>query len=561
MQTSNGVAGQESLGGQALRIGLLVDAVSTSKYVYELAQWAGSQKNLVFSHLLVLHPRVRSDARAGGEHGSSGLARLLLRAVVAVENLLIRQVSIHRDHLAKFDLGTLVPNQIALAPVLPEAGLAFGFSASDIEKIKSAGLDLLIHCGSGMPTGQVLGAARLGVIAFDHADHAIDRAALAGFWEAFRGADQTAFVLSTLRDLPEQGQVLKAGAFATQFFYLLNQAHLCKKSNEHLKALLAAIAALGILPPGNGSSLASVLQQRVPGVRELIVYAFKVLARIAVKLGRRMINIRARWSLSFIHAGWQDSLRSSRRVVANPRGGFLADPFLYTQNGKTYCFAEEYVYKTERGHISAFEVRSEAIAELGACLTEPFHLSFPYLFQYANELYMCPEANESNQIRIYRCKAFPLQWELAAVLMDRVSAADSMLFEHDGRWWMLTNIDPARIGDHCAELYIFSACSPLASEWTPHPQNPIYIDSQRARNAGLLHHDGKLYRAAQRQGFDIYGKGFAIFEVTTLTPTHYVERQVASVEADGTRGLKGTHHIASNGSTTIIDELSFSFVR
>ncbi|MEO8627424.1 MAG: hypothetical protein ABI612_04900 [Betaproteobacteria bacterium] len=561
MQTSNDIAAQKSLGSRKLRIGLLVDAVSGSKYVYELAQWASSQNNLVFSHLLVLHPPVRSDALEGGEHGSSGLAKRLLGVVVAVENLLIRQIPIHCDHLADFDLGPLVQNQIAIEPVLLGPGLGFGLSESDIEKIKSSRLDLLIHCGSGTPRGEMLNAARLGVIAFHHAGHAVEGGAPAGFWEAFHRAEQTAFVLSTSSESTEPGRVLKAGAFATQFFYLLNQAHLCKKANEHLKALLAATAALGTLPESNPQTCAPSLQQGMPNGHELIMYVCKIAWRIAVKVGRRTINIRARWRLSFIHAGWQDSLRCPRTAVANPRGRFLADPFLYTQDGKTYCFAEDYVYRTGRGHISAFEVRSESVAALGACLSEPFHLSFPYLFRYGGQLYMCPETNESDQIRVYRCKVFPLQWELAAVLMDGLSAADSMLFEHDGRWWMFTNIDPARIGDHCAELYIFSADSPLAGEWTPHPRNPIYIDSQMARNAGLFRHDGKLYRAAQRQGFDLYGKGFSIFEVTALTPTHYAERQVASIEADATRGMKGTHHITSNGSTTMIDELSFSFVR
>ena len=70
---------------------------------------------------------------------------------------------------------------------------------------------------------------------------------------------------------------------------------------------------------------------------------------------------------------------------------------------------------------------------------------------------MCPEARESGQIRIYRCAEFPLKWELQTVIMENVRAADTMLFERRGKWWMLTNLDESGAEDHCSELYLFSS--------------------------------------------------------------------------------------------------------
>jgi len=32
-------------------------------------------------------------------------------------------------------------------------------------------------------------------------------------------------------------------------------------------------------------------------------------------------------------------------------------------------------------------------------LTEPFHLSFPFLFEYQRELYVCPQAGEQGSAR------------------------------------------------------------------------------------------------------------------------------------------------------------------
>jgi len=198
---------------------------------------------------------------------------------------------------------------------------------------------------------------------------------------------------------------------------------------------------------------------------------------------------------------------------------------------------------------------------LGPCLQEAFHLSFPYLFLYQGELYMCPEAAASKQIRVYKCVDFPLGWQLAAILMENTLAADTMLFERDGKWWMLTNIDTAEIGDHCAELYLFFAPSPLEKNWTPHPLNPLCIDFSVARNGGLLIENGRLFSNAQRQGFDMYGVGLSVFEITTLTETDYRERRIVSINPNFKRRLRGTHHMSSTGKTTAIDHMSISVVR
>ena len=160
---------------------------------------------------------------------------------------------------------------------------------------------------------------------------------------------------------------------------------------------------------------------------------------------------------------------------------------------------------------------------IGVAVEESFHLSFPYLFEYRGELYMCPESSANRDIRIYKCVEFPLRWNLEKVIMPNVSAVDTMLFERAGKWWMLTNTGSAQIGDFQLELSIFSAKSPFEDQWVPHPQNPIFVDASRARNAGLIREGDRLFRVAQRQGFDFYGKSTTVNEIIQLDDSNYVE--------------------------------------
>jgi hypothetical protein len=140
--------------------------------------------------------------------------------------------------------------------------------------------------------------------------------------------------------------------------------------------------------------------------------------------------------------------------------------------------------------------------------------------------------------------------------MNNVSAADNLIFEFGGLWWLFTNIDYEDCGDyppHCCELYIFYATDPLSSEWTPHGKNPIFIDSSRARNGGILSRNGCIYRVSQKQGFDRYGKAFSINKISILNKDEYVEECMSTVEATFFEGAQCTHHIHSNNNISVFD--------
>jgi len=261
-----------------------------------------------------------------------------------------------------------------------------------------------------------------------------------------------------------------------------------------------------------------------------------------------------------LSAKWDEAVLWRSTAAPRPTGRFWADPFLCTRDGKTFCFVEDFVYKTGRGHITALEINGTKIVEHGTALTEAFHLSFPFLFEYQGELYMCPEAHQSGQIRVYRCNEFPLQWELEKIIMEGVSAVDTMLFRREGKWWMLTSIDDSGTGDYCSELFLFSSNSPLSTSWIRHRQDPIRIDSCGGRNAGLIIEGDKIFRLAQCHGFDRYGHSLVVHEIKEISDSRYVEERVAKISPDFRKGLLGTHHLSTDGKTMVIDHVSYSFV-
>ncbi len=75
---------------------------------------------------------------------------------------------------------------------------------------------------------------------------------------------------------------------------------------------------------------------------------------------------------------------------------------------------------------------------LGLALDEPWHLSYPFIFQHQGKMYMVPEGYGSGALRLYRASDFPLRWEFDRVLVDR-PLIDTSLFQWEGRWWMFTS--------------------------------------------------------------------------------------------------------------------------
>ena len=551
-----------------LTVGLLVNGAYADKYVYELALWARTRPNIRISHLIVYSCRLNSKRDSispdiSGEASCNRVSKILLRLMTSLESSRLKRISLHRDHDHQFDLRKIVHAILEVDSIVSKSGRVHQFSDEDIERIRALECDVLVRCGTGELEGGILNAARLGIISFHYGDNrVIRRGAPAGFWEWYLRWPKTGFVIQRLTEDPDRGDVLLRGFFRTQKSFLLNQALLYKKANHHLQDLLTRAADNGHLPEPEASFPCSVPMLEFPRLHQSLVALAKLVYGYCKNKLLDSINFKDKWGMSFLHSDWRHAKLGESIEVKLPPGRSWNVPFLYTHNGKTYCFVEVDVFKRKprRGYIAVLEITADAAIEIGACLEEPFHLAFPFLFNYNGSLYMCPESGEAAQIRVYRCTSLPLKWELCSVIMEGVPAVNTMLFQHQDKWWLLTNIDRSGTHDSCSELYLFFAASPLDADWKPHPKNPVRIDSDGGRNAGLILENGRIFRLGQRHSYDVYGEGVIVFEITELSESTYLEQPVTEINASFRKGLRGIHHCSTNGTTTVVDHASRSFV-
>jgi hypothetical protein len=401
-------------------------------------------------------------------------------------------------------------------------------------------IDLAVGLGGAQPSMAQIARARLGGLI-------VDLGAPGGFWDVATRQPYSAFAIRRAG----AADAVMSGRIATGFSWSANRAALTAKADAALTMMLARIARDGAVPVPQ--PMIQAPRSNRPNADDLIRYGAQTATIIGHTLLGRLTGVTQRWRVGVARGDWRGANLAQAIEIENPPGHFLADPFVISRDGRDFVFVEDYDSTTKLGFLSVYELRGARAEKVGDVLHEPFHLSFPYLFEHDGRVLMVPETAGAREIRVYETDSFPLGWKPIATLMRDVAAVDTMVFERAGRWWMLTNIDSTNSGNYSAELHLFFADHPLSDNWTPHPLNPIRFDAACGRNGGLLRDGERLFRVAQRQGFQYYGAGATIFEIVTLSETAYAEREVATLSPGFHPQARGLHHMHSNGALTVFD--------
>ena len=237
-----------------------------------------------------------------------------------------------------------------------------------------------------------------------------------------------------------------------------------------------------------------------------------------------------------------------------PAFTFLADPFGLWRDGRLHVFTEAYDYRTRHGVIDLLELGLDLVpVRRRTVLREPWHLSYPQVFEADGEVWMAPEAHRSGALTLYRAARFPDVWEPAVRLELDTPAVDATVFRHGGLWWMA--YAPSGPQSFKQGRLHLAYAERLAGPWRTHPQNPVRIDraSSRPGGAPFLSED-RLVLPVQ-DCTQTYGGAIRLLRIDRLTPDRF-EAEARGligppVEAGAYRD--GLHTLSGCGPVTLID--------
>ncbi|HEX8504894.1 MAG TPA: hypothetical protein VF630_05960 [Hymenobacter sp.] len=417
---------------------------------------------------------------------------------------------------------------------------------TDVAAIAGHQLDFVLSFAEAPVSGAIAQATRHGVWAFQWGAHSAAVHQAIGMEETRQGQPVTTASLCRLSS-SGTATVLKQGVFRTALHSPAATADRLYTECAHWPAELGQQLLAGAAVTASAAAPAAT-----PAARPALPV---FLARLAQHKLRDLCDtfLQAdQWNMGVVDRPVQDFLRPENlrgAAVDAPllpdRHVFYADCFARQEASGSVVYFERYDYRVRRGTIARLAYPWPAHEEPRDVLSFPFHLSYPFL----HGPYCIPEAWITNGVRMYDLRK-PVTDPAEGQLLLSVQGVDTTLLEHEGRYWLFY----ARMDrDPMLNLFI-SYADTLDGPWHDHPQNPVKTDVRGARPAGPFFKEGpRLYRPGQDCALD-YGHGITVYEVLTLTPTDYAEREVARLTSPHPDYPDGLHTIAAlDDNRTLLD--------
>jgi folate-dependent phosphoribosylglycinamide formyltransferase PurN len=534
--------------GNRIKIGLLLDDSRIPQWVFSLIGHINADERFDIC-LVILNKAAKSSTR------SSFVYRLLRKA----DQKLMR---LPGDPFKRVEIPELNAKKIEVIPLQKKFSDYFPDVA--IKEVKNAQPDILLRFGFRILRGEILKAARYGIMSLHHGDTDAYRGGPPAFWEVVNKEPITGVTLQLLTEQLDAGVILSKAFLRTDTssFYR-NQQKLYWAGLKLFKTAFEEMAVKGA--DKYFEEKRSLQHTGKPGRLYRNPDNIKALGILLNYFGRNI----SRQLHSFLYNGqWQlfycfrkdgsaeRDVKAMKKLLP-PKDRIWADPFVVKDKNVYHLFFEEKLNKKDEAHVSLlrFNENGKQLDEKPqVVLQEPHHLSYPFVFAYDDKYWMIPEAAASCKITLYVAEDFPFKWKPVRDLLQNIKAYDATLHLHeDGNWYLFCS---AKENDHYssnAYLHIYYAKDLLKDNFMAHPLNPVYQDVRLARPAGKIFCDNGMLIRPSQLSTPVYGYGIVMNLITELSTTSFKETQLHHLLPDWQKNLLATHTFNSEEGFTVLD--------
>lgn len=239
---------------------------------------------------------------------------------------------------------------------------------------------------------------------------------------------------------------------------------------------------------------------------------------------------------------------------------WYSDPVIFTKDKKSYLFMEAFDKDDLRGKIAYCELSNSGPTTPRIIIDEPFHMSFPTVFEFGDDVYMIPETSSDKSLRIYQAETFPYSWKPVKRFDLGREFVDTVILEkNETSFRILTcEISPDREYECRFQKFTISR----AGDDFVISGDADFNDGQEydllSRNGGAIAEiDGKKYVAAQESTFSEYGlyMNFYPYEDSltkiAAVPSFRLTKKNFVIK-DGPKGV-GIHSYCFNDDYEVID--------
>ena len=241
-------------------------------------------------------------------------------------------------------------------------------------------------------------------------------------------------------------------------------------------------------------------------------------------------------------------------LTDEPAFTFLADPFGVWHDDALHVFAEQYDYRTRHGRIERLTFDSGfRLVDRQLALHEPWHLSYPQVFDGEDATWMLPEAYKSGTLTLYRAHGVLEDWRPECEITLDCVPVDATILRHQARWWLFYTAATSRAAK-IGELRVAWA-DRLCGPWHPHPGNPVRCDPGSARPGGTPVVISNAIVLPTQDCRHTYGGAVVPLWITRLDTDTFIAQAKAALAPPQGAGADcaGMHTLSACGPVTLVD--------
>lgn len=246
----------------------------------------------------------------------------------------------------------------------------------------------------------------------------------------------------------------------------------------------------------------------------------------------------------------------TRWITADAPLRYLADPFGLWRGDRLYVFMETFDYRTHRGGIDAavYDASLAPIEPPRAVLREPWHLSYPFVFEAEGETWMLPEAWKSGRLSLYRAIDFPWRWQREPRFDFPVAAIDPTPLEAGKEWWLFYTPPAATKVLRRSVLKLARAAS-LFGPWRGFEAPPVRVGLDGSRMGGTPVPDGDGWLLPMQDCRGTYGAAVQVRRIANASTPGELVAAGAPIRAPAEQRpwTRGLHTLSGAGPFTLVD--------
>ena len=251
---------------------------------------------------------------------------------------------------------------------------------------------------------------------------------------------------------------------------------------------------------------------------------------------------------------WPIEYNTPFQTLKGEKGYWYADSLLFENDNKHYLFCEAFNVKEQKGEIAVSVLEDGNWSIPQVIISNNYHMSYPCVFKYGNDIFMIPESQENNTLELYKSEAFPFQWKKVANLAEGEKYADATVFGYNEELYIITYKSKER------NAILFKLSIP---NYTIKQIKDIHYTDNIGRPAGtIIRVENKVYRPSQ-DCRNTYGERVLWNKI--IFDGGYEEVNLIdgidnkNVLIEGKKGVDKIHTFSRAGSYEAIDYYVYTF--